>query len=137
MPTIWKNYLKISPLLKVKIRPVRLPICAANRTKKAADKSPGFSHLLKIKIMRRFPYFVGPLVGLVLLFFFLKALFIVLFGAAVLGMGAMAFKAMRSRHHYGPMHVAAIQHRQPVPIDGRRSEPAFDWMPQGRIIEVI
>jgi hypothetical protein len=105
--------------------------------KKAADKSPGFSHLLNIKIMRRFPFFVGPLVGLVLLFFFLKALFIVLFGAAVLGMGAMAFKALRSRHHYGPMHVAAMRQRQPVPIDGRRSEPAFDWMRQGRIIEVI
>lgn len=87
--------------------------------------------------MRRFPYFIGPLMGLVLLFFFLKAMFIVLFGAAVLGMGAMAFRAMRSRHHDGPMHIAAMRQRQPVPIDGRRSEPAFHWMPQGRIIEVI
>lgn len=89
--------------------------------------------------MQRFPFIVGPLVGLVLLFFFLKALFIVLFGAAVLGIGAMAFRAFRLRHHhhYGPMHVAAMRQRQPVPIDGRRSEPAFDWMPQGRIIEVL
>lgn len=87
--------------------------------------------------MRRFPFIVGPLVGLVLLFFLFKILFVVLFGAAVLGAGAIAFRGLSGRHRYTPMHVAAMRHRQPVPIDAQRNEPAFDWMQQTRIIEVI
>ena len=86
--------------------------------------------------MRGFPFIVGPLVGLVFLFFLFKILFIVLFGAAVLGLGAMAFRGLSGRR-FSPMHVAAMQQRQPVPIDPRRSDPAFDWMQQSRMIEVI
>lgn len=87
--------------------------------------------------MRRFPFIVGPLVGLVLLFFLLKILFVVLFGAAVLGAGAIAFRGLRAQHRYSPMHIASMRQRYPVPIDSRRSEPAFDWRQQTRIIEVI
>lgn len=87
--------------------------------------------------MRRFPMFVAPLVGIVVLYFLFKILFIVLFGAAVLGMVAMAFRAMSGRR-YGPMRVAYMRQQQPTPIDPYRSEPSFGWMePKGRIVEVI
>ena len=86
--------------------------------------------------MRRFPMFVAPLVGIVVLYFVLKLLFVVVFGAAVLGMGAMAFRGLR-RHRYGHMRVAYLR-QQPTPIDSFRSEPAFNWMePKGRIVEII
>lgn len=87
--------------------------------------------------MRRFPFIVGPLVGLVLLFFLLKILFVVLFGAAVLAAGAFAFRNLR-QHRYGHMHVAYLRQQQPTPIGSYRSEPAFNWVPpKGRMVEII
>jgi hypothetical protein len=94
-------------------------------------------HLKKSKIMRRFPFFVAPLVGIVVLYFVLKLLFVVVFGAAVLGMGAMAFRGLR-RHRHGQMRVAYLRQPQPTPIDAFRSEPAFSWaQPKGRVVEII
>jgi len=81
--------------------------------------------------------FVAPLVGIVVLYFVLKLLFVVAFGAAVLGLGAMAFRGLR-RHRYGHMRVAYLRQQQPTPIGPYRSEPAFNWMePKGRIVEII
>lgn len=88
--------------------------------------------------MRRFPFFIGPLVGLVLLFFLLKILFVVLFGAAVLGAGAIAFRNLCG-HRDSHLRVAYLrQQQQPTPIDSAYSEPAFNWMdPKGRIVEIV
>ena len=87
--------------------------------------------------MRRFPFFVAPLVGIVALFFLFKLLVTAVLGLVIFGGAFMAIRRLATGRRYHPMHIAAMQNRQPVPIDGRRSEPAFDWMPQGRIIEVI
>ena len=87
--------------------------------------------------MRRFPFFVAPLLGLVVLYFMVKVLFVVLIGAALVGLASVAFRGLSTGRGYSPMHVASMRQRQPVPIDARRSEPAFDWMQQNRIIEVI
>ncbi|MCC6726902.1 MAG: hypothetical protein IT258_20535 [Saprospiraceae bacterium] len=88
--------------------------------------------------MRRFPFFVAPLVGILALFFLFKLLVTAVLGLVIFGGAFMAIRKLTGRgHRYHPMHVAAMQRRQPTPIDPRRSEPAFDWVPQGRIIEVI
>ena len=87
--------------------------------------------------MRRFPYFVAPLVGIVALFFLFKLLVTAVIGLVIFGGAFMAIRRLALGRKFHPMHVAAMQRRQPVPIDPRRSEPAFDWVPQGRIIEVI
>jgi hypothetical protein len=87
--------------------------------------------------MRRFPFFVAPLVGIVALFFLFKLLMTAVVGLVIFGGAFMLIRKLAMGRRMHPMHVAAMRHRQPVPIDPRRSEPAFDWMPQGRIIEVV
>ena len=87
--------------------------------------------------MRRFPFFLAPLVGIVALFFLFKLLVTAVLGLVIFGGAFMAIRRLAGRGYHHPMHVASMRQRQPVPIDARRSEPAFDWMQQNRIIEVI
>ncbi|MBI1227116.1 MAG: hypothetical protein GC192_17930 [Bacteroidetes bacterium] len=88
--------------------------------------------------MRRFPFFIAPLVGIVALFFLFKLLVTAVLGLVIFGGVFMAIRRLIGRgYHQNPMHVASMRQRQPIPIDARRSEPAFDWIQQTRIIEVI
>ena len=108
-----------------------------NKSKIAASISPDFLHFFKIKIMRRFPFFLAPLVGMVALFFLFKLLLTAVLGLVIFGGAFMAIRRMTGSGYHRGMHLASIKQRRPVPIDARHSEQAFDWMHQNRIIEVI
>lgn len=87
--------------------------------------------------MRRFPFFVAPLLGIVALFFLFKVLFVALAGLAVFAMAFMAARALSGRRFH-PMQEAGLSHLRPMPIDVRYSEPEFHrWAAQSRIIEIV
>lgn len=88
--------------------------------------------------MRRFPFFLAPLLGIVALFFLVKVLFVALLGAAVLGLAFAAVRAVAARRYHLAYSMAATYHR-PTPLDGMyRREPEFPMAAsQQRIVEII
>lgn len=88
--------------------------------------------------MRRFPFFLAPLLGIVALFFLVKVLFAAFLGLAVFGLAFAAVRAVAARrfHYEGSM---AVSYSRPTPLDGmHHREPAFPMAAsQQRIVEII
>jgi hypothetical protein len=87
--------------------------------------------------MRRYPFFLAHLLGIVALFFLFKVFIMAMFAFMFFGAAFMILRFARGRGFH-LMHIASRRQQQPLPIGQRRVEPAFDWVtPQNRIIEII
>jgi len=74
--------------------------------------------------MRRFPFFLAPLLGIVALFILVKVLFMALVGLAVFGLAFAAVRAIAARRFHHAYQVAAA-YQQPLPVDGNYREFGF------------
>lgn len=87
--------------------------------------------------MRRFPFFLAPLLGIVALFFLVKVLFMALIGLAVFGMAFTAVRAIAARRFHHAYQVAAT-YQQPLLVDGSYREFGSAYgQSQQRFVEII
>ncbi len=93
--------------------------------------------ILNYLVMRRYPFFLGPLLGIVAFFFLFKVLLAALFGLMVFGLMFMAVRAVAGRRLHHAYQTAGYFHR-PTPLDGDYREPGFPYgTSQQRIVEII
>lgn len=87
--------------------------------------------------MRRFPFFLAPLLGIVALFFLVKVLLAAFLGLAVFGLAFAAVRAITmQRFHHGRQMGAVYQ--RPTPLDGIYRESGFPYAAsQQRTVEII
>lgn len=87
--------------------------------------------------MRRFPFFLAPLLGIVALFFLVKVLFVALVGLAVFGLAFATVRAIAARRFQHAYSMTA-SYQRPTALDGMYREQGFAAAAsQQRIVEII